>query len=428
MSKLRIYIAISTFLPVIGGAEKQALLQGRCLRQRGHEATIITLRHDRSWSPHEIVEGVPVERVAGAILSGRARLPGPLRKLAYVGGMLAIGWRLWRDRRRYDILHVYQLNLLALPAALVCYLGRKPLVIGVRVAPWDEADHLQGLASLVAGPLDRTTPWLKVDGATHVGGDLEQLERLGSVAVGLTRTLLCRIGAVLVVLSSRMERYLAQHDFSLPNTRLIPNGVDVARFYPASVDALDPKSVVCVSQLRYEKGVDVLLQAWRLVRRCAPQARLHIVGDGPLHPYLVRLAAALGIADSVQFVGEQSDIPAQLRRASLAVLASRTEGMPNALLEAMSCGLPCVATRVSGSEDAIEHGVNGLLVEPEDYQGMANALLMLLRSPVLAREYGLAARVTVERRYALDHVVAQYEILYETELHARVAHTPRAVP
>jgi len=212
-----------------------------------------------------------------------------------------------------------------------------------------------------------------------------------------------------------MRGYLAAHDFDVPDVQLIPNGVDITRFESTHADTSigeREQVVVCVSKLRYEKGIDVLLQAWQLVHQQAPQARLIIVGSGYLQPQLECMAHALGIAASVEFAGLQSDVPAQLHRGSLAVLPSRWEGMPNALLEAMACGLPCVATRVSGSEDIIQHGVNGLLVEPEDYQGMALALLTLVRDPVLTREYGQAARELIERHFSLERIVDKYVELY----------------
>jgi glycosyltransferase involved in cell wall biosynthesis len=79
----------------------------------------------------------------------------------------------------------------------------------------------------------------------------------------------------------------------------------------------------------------------------------------------------------------------------------------------MACGLACVATRVSGSEDVLQHGVDGVLVEPEDYQGMAEALLMLLRDPGLAQRYAQAGRAKIERQYSLDRVAAMYAQLYD---------------
>ncbi|HBE25427.1 MAG TPA: hypothetical protein DDW33_07055, partial [Ktedonobacter sp.] len=96
---LRIYIAISTFLPLIGGAEKQALAQAQNLRERGFETAVITLRHERAWPPREVVEGVPVIRVAGMLLGGREKLPKLLKKLSYLIGLLVMGWTLWRHRR-----------------------------------------------------------------------------------------------------------------------------------------------------------------------------------------------------------------------------------------------------------------------------------------------------------------------------------------
>jgi glycosyltransferase involved in cell wall biosynthesis len=422
MSNPRIYIVTATFLPSVGGAEKQAFAQGRSMRERGYETTVVTFRRKKSWPKREVIEGVPVIRVAGTILSGREKLPRPLQKLAYLVAMLVMGWTLWRHRQRYDILHVYTLSLLTLPAALVCRLTGRRMLVAVRSADSGSSASSHDKASLLAGPLDATTPWLQVDerlqanGRVKVGSDLEVLTRMGKPVVRFLSSLLHSTRTVVVVLSSRMKSSLTEHGFDLPDVQLIPNGVDVTRFNPAHLGSPSDgreQVAVCVSGLRYEKGIDVLLQAWCLVHRQAPQARLIIVGDGGLRFQLECMAKALGIANSVEFTGLQSDIPAQLHRGSLAVLPSRWEGMPNALLEAMACGLPCVATRVSGSEDIIQRGVNGLLVESEDYRDMARALLTLLHDPLSAQKYGQAARETVERHYSLEQVMDRYVELYQ---------------
>jgi glycosyltransferase involved in cell wall biosynthesis len=333
--------------------------------------------------------------------------------------MFAMGWTLWRHRHHYDILHVYQLTLLTLPAAFVCRLAGKALVVSIRCADAGSSSTIHNdKASLIAGPLDLTTPWLEVTGLTRTGGDIESLAHLGKPVVRLAHVLLLHTRSIVTLLSSRSKHDLVAHHFALPNVQLIPNGVDITRFYPRTVEDMPEERtriVICVAQLRYQKGIDVLLQAWRLVQekqgRVAP-VRLLIVGSGSLRKQLERLADALGILDSVTFAGEQSDIPAQLRQSDIAVLPSRWEGMPNALLEAMACGLPCVATRVSGSEDIIQHGVNGLLIEPEDYEALAHALLLLLRDPVLAQSYGRNGRTTIEQHYALEHITDTYEELY----------------
>ncbi|GAC1350447.1 MAG: N-acetyl-alpha-D-glucosaminyl L-malate synthase BshA [Ktedonobacteraceae bacterium] len=417
MSDLRIYIAISTFHPLVGGAEKQALLQARSLRERGHRATIVTFHHEKRWLVREVIEGVPVMRVAGRLLGERKKLPRVLQRLVYLLAMLVMGWTLWQHRHRYDLLHVYQLNLLALPTALACRLTGKPLVVAVRSA------LLPG-GKQTSNPI---IPLLRVDKTTRIIHDLADLERFGWPVVRFTRFLLRSKQVMVVILSSRMREYLAVHHFILPNIQLIPNGVDTRRFqviqatctarvgnYSDNRSEAHLQTVVSVSRLSYEKGIDVLLLAWQLVYKEVPQAKLLIVGNGPLEAQLVDMVEALGIAESVEFMGMQDDVAAQLHRSSIAVLPSRHEGMPNAVLEAMACGLPCVATRVSGSEDIIEQGVNGLLVEIEDYRDMAHALLALLRDAALTRKVGYAARATIEERYTLERVTDLYVKLYYT--------------
>ncbi len=422
MNPLRVYVVVPTFLPIVGGSEKQALAHACGLQGRGFVATIVTFRYQRQWSPCEVVESVPTLRIAGKLLGSREKLPRLLQKLLYLLALPVLAWTLWRHRRRYDVIHLHQLGMLTFPVALACWMTGKPLVVSVRAAGSGKMSRPAEKISLLAGPLDPQTPWLEFNGRARIAGDLEGLERLGKPVVRLTRALLRHIGAVLVILSSQTRAYLAARDFTLPDTRLIPNGVNLSRFTPIDEGNFSRQHpmVVCVARLDYQKGLDVLLQAWRLVQQEAPQARLLIVGSGPLQGQLERLAEALHIQHAVEFAGLQHDVPAQLHRGSLAVLPSRCEGMPNAVLEAMACGLPCVATRVSGCEDLIEHGVNGLLVASEDYQGMAQAVLTLLRDPVLARTYGQSARATIEKRYAQERVIDQYVDLYQTIVSRRL--------
>lgn len=413
---LRIYIAIATFFPYVGGAETQCLVQAAELRKKGYEATIVTFRHERAWPRCDVIEGVPVIRIAGALLGGREKLPRLFQRALYVLALIRMSWALWRDRHRYDILHVSHLSLLALAAAFAARLTGKPLIITVQGASVGKVATAQNGGSLIAGPLDPATPWLRLNGRARVHGDLESLERQGKLVVRSAHALLRAVDPVVVVLSTRMKEYLVAHHFSLPHVQLIPNGVDIARFMLTSAQLPSDEetpAVICVSRLSYEKGIDVLLQAWHIVYAQAPQARLIIVGSGPLQPQLEQMAGALGITESVEFAGLQHDVVAQLQRGRVAVLPSRIEGMPNALLEAMACSRACVATRVSGSEDLLQHEINGLLVEPEDYQSMAKELLRLLFDPALAQKYGQTARATVERSYSIERVVDMYAELYQ---------------
>src|SRR5947209_212798 len=241
-------------------------------------------------------------------MAGREKLPSLLRKLAYLLALVVMGWTLWRHRHQYDILHVYQLNLLALPTVLVSRIIGKPIIIAVRSA---------GSTRTIKSSNQGQAGGAGLAPALWVGGDLEALARMGKPLVRLTRYLLRHTHAVVVVLSSRMKDYLAAHDFNLHGMQLIPNGVDIARFQPLSIDtAIDEHAhvVICVSKMRFEKGIDVLLQAWHLVHEQVPQARLIIVGSGPIQTQLEDMAQALDISDCVEFTGLQSNIPAQLHR------------------------------------------------------------------------------------------------------------------
>lgn len=415
MTNLRIYIAIATFHPLVGGSEKQALLQCQHIQKRGYAPTVITLQHDKYWPAHDVIEGIPVIRVAGMLLHEREYLPRLLQKVQYLLALLVLAWTLWRHRRYYDIVHVYQLTMLSLLAAIVCYLTKKKLVVAVKSALL-KGDVHSSQASGIAAPSDNSAVSLHIDNSRQAKHDLADLERLGPLVVCFTHFLLKSTRAIVVVLSSRMKAYLATYHFDDLPIQLIPNGVDTTRFKPyGAVDTYQGREqiVICVSRLSYEKGIDVLLRAWYLVHETFPQAQLLLVGDGPLRLQLEQLAKLLGLSESIEFAGTQHDIPAYLNKSTIAVLPSRYEGMPNALLEAMACGLPCVATRVSGSEDIVQDGTNGLLVATEDYQGLAQALITLLDDPALARHYGYAARTGIEQHYSIDQITNTYMALYQ---------------
>jgi glycosyltransferase involved in cell wall biosynthesis len=124
----------------------------------------------------------------------------------------------------------------------------------------------------------------------------------------------------------------------------------------------------------------------------------------------------LGISDSVEFLGLHRDVIPLLQKAWGFILPSRWEGMPNALLEAMSCGIPSIATRVSGSEDIIKDGINGLLVEPEQPEQIAQALRRLIEDPELAQRLAEAGRATVLSEYQLLHAAERCLEFYHQAL------------
>lgn len=418
------------FWPRVGGAEVQAEKQARQFQALGHDVVIVTLRHERQWKRTELLDGLQVVRVGGIYKrSGALRLG----RFGHLPIDIAMFFTLWRLRHRYDVLHVFQVSPLAAVAALVGKLAGKPVVISVQsTGPGDEQRaRMQPPLMLLADTLD--TPdargsqadldFLRVDfiDIASTSGDLRYMPRtaFGGQAI---LNFLRKSDAFYQVLSNRGYPYLISLEFRAEQIVRISNGIDSTKFRPAPELRPDPakpeRDIICVARMDYAKGIDVLVHAWgRMIREPAHwreglKPRLRLVGTGILMQQMERIIAELGIQDSVEFLGLRADVVELLQRAWAFVLPSRWEGMPNALLEAMACGLPCVATRVSGSEDLISDGVNGLLVEPEQPAEMALALCRIIEDADLAQRMGQEAYKTVMREYQLAAVAEQCLGLY----------------
>jgi len=200
---------------------------------------------------------------------------------------------------------------------------------------------------------------------------------------------------------------------------LLPYGIPLAELdSPLSREAarkrLDVKGLVigAVGRLEDQKGHVHLLGALPDLRRKIPDLVVLLVGEGRRQDDLKRQVQALGLEDTVRFLGTRRDLPEIFRALDLFVHPSLWEGLPLALLKAMGAGLPVVATKVSGSMEAIDDGVNGRLVTPGDPQALARAILELAQHPDQRRRLAEAARNTVQARYSLEAMLRQLEELY----------------
>jgi glycosyltransferase involved in cell wall biosynthesis len=200
-------------------------------------------------------------------------------------------------------------------------------------------------------------------------------------------------------------------------------GVDVERFSPGKDPASDPPEILCVARIGPTKGIEVLIDAARLLAKgdlaepMAPERlRVRILGDGPLFSACRARAHACGLDQIVCFDGPATpaEVAAALRRASVFALpcvpvrgGARHDGLPVALLEAMATALPVVSTPVGGIPEAVKHWDNGMLVPCGDARGLAQTLALLLKDAGLRRRLGLAARETVLRQFRGDAAAAR---------------------
>ena len=215
----------------------------------------------------------------------------------------------------------------------------------------------------------------------------------------------------------RAERVPAHKIALIPNALTLP--LPAPR--PSPPAATGRGRVVTVANLRPEKGYDVLIDAApQIIARC-PEATFRAVGSGPELARLMAAARERNVASSFTFCGHSDDIAGHLGTADVFVLPSRSEALPNALLEAMAAGLPTVASAVGGIPELIAHDATGLLVPPADPAALADAVCRLLLDETLARRLGEEARQSVWSRPSIDDMVAAFDRLYASQLARRAA-------
>ncbi|QBD78391.1 glycosyltransferase family 1 protein [Ktedonosporobacter rubrisoli] len=412
-NRLRICVLTFLFPPNVGGAEAQADKHARQLQAMGHEVLVITLSHRKEWKRAEINNGLPIIRIGGLYRRGGRLNVGRLGRIPIE--IIAL-LKLWQFRHRYDVIHTMQLSSLSAIGTFICRLTRKPIIISIQSAGPSE-EQLQVIkqkgALFMADTLTNLdASQLAVGEKDWTPGDLESLPQ-SSLGGSFMLNYLRESDAYYQVLSNRSRHYLISHGFRQEQIIHIPNGIDTEKYRPGAQrpDPAKPeRDIISVARLEYPKGVDVLLHAWaRMLRepdqwRAQLKPRLLLVGDGMFRPLMERIARDLDIMDSVEFLGTRQDVLEMLQKAWGFVIPSRWEGMPNALIEAMACGLPCVATRVSGSEDAIIDGINGLLVPPEQPAPMAQALRRIIEDSQFAQQLAQEARATTLHNYQIQTV------------------------
>ncbi len=168
------------------------------------------------------------------------------------------------------------------------------------------------------------------------------------------------------------------------------------------------KVVLAVGRLAYEKGFDVLLQAWSLVAVEYPDWQLRIVGAGKLENELKNLTNELKLSETVVFTGKTKRVELEYSKASVYVMSSRWEGLPMTLIEAQFFGLPSISTDCkTGPREVLSHN-NGILVKVDDVVNLADTLILLLSDSNLREELSLSAKLN-SSRYSITEVTNQWE-------------------
>ena len=225
-----------------------------------------------------------------------------------------------------------------------------------------------------------------------------------------------------IVISQEITGELDAHGSSDDRYVYIPNGVDLSRFVPpdaaekAEIRAslglsADEVVVLFTGRLAPEKRLDLLLRSWAAVEDQLPHAKLMIVGTGPDATMLKRLARP-----SVIFTGPRDDVAPLLQAGDIFILPSATEGLSNALLEAMAAGLAPIATDVGGASDVIVSGESGILVAPGRENELTLSLCRLIKDQALRTRVSARARARIAERFDLRRTASDLRSLYEVVL------------
>jgi glycosyltransferase involved in cell wall biosynthesis len=286
---------------------------------------------------YELCEGLHVTRIRYP----RVRLLGGLVMLAKLAALLV------KRRRGCQVIHAHIANNMAAVASVVGQLLGKPVL--VKLTGMKEMNG--GILDAQPGPATRLKKWAMAR------------------ATGLQAT------------STRIGNLLVERGFDRERVLLVPNGVAVERFGGPHDTA--GRRRLCgsarfvalfVGRLAPEKGHEMLFHAWATSLAGQRDAKLLLVGDGPMRQPLVELAQRLRIADQVVFAGHADDVAPFIAMADVGLLTSLAEGLSNALLEYMAGGLPVIGSRVSGTEDFVVPGETGWLFEPGRRDELAQCL------------------------------------------------------
>jgi glycosyltransferase involved in cell wall biosynthesis len=385
---MRILIVLEYFgyaaMP-IGGAERQVVKLARKLVENGVDVTVVTGQWKLGESKRAVVNHIPVHR--HFTFWGMFNIKG-LRKFAHYTYLVTLFTYLVIHRNNYDLIHCYSAMSSAFAVALAGkLLGKKtlarPMASGAR---W--------------GDISRMRNGQSVPGSRWMLGRLRSIDRI-------------------IALNQEVVRDLEGLGVESDKIISLPNGVEtdgVGR--KTNYEVNSELKVTFVGRLHPQKGIEVLLLALKNVLESLPQLswRLQLVGEGPLRPYLRAKVQQLGIDHRTEFLGQVRDVFPILRESDMFVLPSRAEGMSNALLEAMTCGLPCIVANIPANAEIIQDGKNGLLVNVDDDEDLAKAIVRLAKNQELREKLGREAIRTIESHYSIDRVAEQYIALYQNLL------------
>lgn len=296
-----------------------------------------------------------------------------------------------RNRKKYNVIHCQQMFAPAMVAAIASFIIKKPILVRVTTV-----------------------------------GELGEVKHIRQMPFSKIRLRLLRRISKWVALTEEMKREIETLGIAPENIEIIYNSTDIpvesafeekTRIYYRKNLNLDyEKIVVFVGRLSEEKGLDILINAWKIVGEKYAQANLLLLGEGGkyrnVESEIKELVSNLKLGEVVHFVGHVANPKEYLLASDAFVLPSRTEGMSNALVEAMACGAAIITTNLPAMLELCEHGKNALIVKLDSVSELSQAIIKLFEEPQTAYNLACSAKRKAEKDLSVETMVSKYLKLY----------------
>lgn len=380
--------------PTYSGAGRRVFNYAKLLRKAGYDVTYLTGQFSSEMPKLETVQGVPFFRF-------------PVRNASSFASLMfytQCAWWLLRHRNSFDIIHISNMPKIWVPVLLVAKLLGKIVYVTMTLYGSDDLPSIRK-------------------------------KRLGRIRLWLYR----QCNAILAI-SERLCEVSSNYVINGPPIICLSWSVDLREFRPCEDEKersqirknycvpIATHTAVFSGSVIKRKGVDLLVEAWHIVRQSLPNAMLYIVGprnfgsvfnlsNRSFSKYIDNRVRLLNLGKNIIFTGEMCEhVPKFLKMANIFVFPSRQEGLGGALVEAMASGLPVIVTKHPWlPESLVRHNKTGLIAEPTP-EALAESILMLLTNPELAKRMGKEARREAEREYSPEKIISRLLDIYSSSL------------